>query len=160
MRLPTPLHVLNEGLAFLLELAALAALAWWGWAFPDATVLRVLLAVAAPASAATLWGLFAAPRARFPVPLPAVLAVKALVFGAATLALYALDRPAWAVAFAAVAVVNTALATADRGAAMHRGRAGAGSADPDHHGVPGVRRAARVRPSPRRSRRTDVRWRG
>ncbi|MEV6330474.1 YrdB family protein [Streptomyces sp. NPDC051909] len=120
MRLPTPLHVLNEGLAFLLEPAALAVLAWWGWASADPVALRLLLAVAAPAAAAVLWGLFAAPRARVPVPLPAVLAVKALVFGAATLALVASDRPAWGIAFGAVAVVNTALATADRRAAMHR----------------------------------------
>ncbi|WP_370409373.1 YrdB family protein [Streptomyces fradiae] len=122
MRLPTPLHVLNEGLALLLELAALAVLAWWGWASADPVALRLLLAVAAPAAAAVLWGLFAAPRARFPVPLPAVLTVKALVFGAATLALAGVDHPTWAIAFGAVAVVNTALATADRRAATHRNR--------------------------------------
>jgi hypothetical protein len=28
--LPRPLHVLNEGAALLLELLALAGLAWWG----------------------------------------------------------------------------------------------------------------------------------
>ncbi|MER5208888.1 YrdB family protein [Streptomyces sp. NPDC002825] len=121
MKLPAPLHVLNEGLAFLLELAALAVLAWWGWESAENTALRLLLALAAPAVAAVVWGLFAAPRARFRVPLAGVLAVKALVFGAATLALLGVDRPAWAIAFAAVTLVNTALATADRRAAMHRG---------------------------------------
>ncbi|AJF68771.1 YrdB family protein [Streptomyces vietnamensis] len=120
MKLPAPLHVLNEGLAFLLELAALAALAWWGWDSAENVALRLLLAVAAPAVAAVVWGLFAAPKARFRVPLAGVLAVKALVFGAAALALLGVDRPVWAVVFAAVALVNTALATADRQAAMHR----------------------------------------
>ncbi|WP_457030651.1 YrdB family protein [Kitasatospora sp. P5_F3] len=120
MKLPTSLHVVNEGLAFVLELAALAVLAWWGWQFPDPTVLRLLLAVAAPAAAAVLWGLFAAPKARIPVPLPGVLAVKALVFGAAVAALYGVGRPGWAVVFAGVAVVNTTLATLDRRAWMHR----------------------------------------
>ncbi|MEV7566879.1 YrdB family protein [Streptomyces tanashiensis] len=121
MKLPAPLHVFNEGLAFLLELAALAALAWWGWESADHTALRLLLAIAAPGLAAVVWGLFAAPRARFHVPLAGVLLVKALVFGAAAVALDALGRPVWAVSFAAVALVNTALATADRRAAMHRG---------------------------------------
>ncbi|MFF5282991.1 DUF2568 domain-containing protein [Streptomyces sp. 62] len=121
MKLPTPLHVLNEGLAFLLELAALAVLAWWGWEGAENVALRLLLAVAAPALAALVWGLFAAPRARFRVPLAGVLCVKALVFGAAALALLDLGRPVGALSFAAVALVNTALATADRRAAMHRG---------------------------------------
>ncbi|MEU2235018.1 YrdB family protein [Streptomyces vietnamensis] len=120
MKLPAPLHVWNEGLAFLLELAALAALAWWGWDSAENVALRLLLAVAAPAVAAVVWGLFAAPKARFRVPLAGVLLVKALVFGAAALALLGVDRPVWAAAFAAVALVNTALATADRQAAMHR----------------------------------------
>ncbi|MEU6164459.1 YrdB family protein [Streptomyces tanashiensis] len=121
MKLPAPLHVFNEGLAFLLELAALAVLARWGWESAENTALRLLLAIAAPGLAAVVWGLFAAPRARFPVPPAGVLLVKALVFGAAAVALHALDRPVWAVSFAAVALVNTALATADRRAAMHRG---------------------------------------
>jgi hypothetical protein len=121
MKLPAPLHVLNEGLAFVLELAALAVLVWWGWENAENVALRLLLAVAAPAVAAVVWGLFAAPRARFRVPLAGVLLVKALVFGAAAVALCALERPVLAVSFAIVALVNTALATADRQAAMHRG---------------------------------------
>ncbi|MFB6837724.1 YrdB family protein [Streptomyces sp. NPDC056361] len=121
MKLPGPLHVFNEGLAFLLELAALAVLAWWGWDAADNVALRLLLAVSAPAVAAVTWGLFAAPKARIPLPLPGVLAVKALVFGAAALALHALDHPSAALAFAVVALLNTALATADRQAAMRRG---------------------------------------
>ncbi|MFE0647176.1 YrdB family protein [Streptomyces sp. NPDC059534] len=121
MKLPGPLHVLNEGLAFLLELAALAVLAWWGWEGAENVALRLLLAVAAPAVAAFAWGLFAAPKARIRLPLAGVLAVKALVFGGAALALHALDRPAWAASFAAVALANTALAAVDRQAAMRRG---------------------------------------
>ncbi|WP_079423353.1 DUF2568 domain-containing protein [Streptomyces katrae] len=62
--LPTPLRAINEGLAFLLELAGLALLAWWGWSTGHNTLTRILQAVG--------------------------------------------------VAFAAVAVVNTALAERDR----------------------------------------------
>jgi hypothetical protein len=52
--------VINEGLAFLLEVAALAVLAVWGWQRAETLAVRLLLAVAAPAAAAVLWGLFAA----------------------------------------------------------------------------------------------------
>ncbi|MFG2833754.1 YrdB family protein [Streptomyces zaomyceticus] len=114
MKLPTPLYVLNEGLAFLLELAAFALLGWWGWESAEAWAPRLLLAVAAPAAAIVLWGLFAAPKARVRLPPVGVLAVKALVFGAAVAALYGLGRHGGAVVLAVVAVVNTALATMDR----------------------------------------------
>ncbi|MFJ3671114.1 YrdB family protein [Streptomyces sp. NPDC090106] len=120
MTLPTPLHVINEGLAFLLELAALAVLACWGWQTTENTAARLLLAVAAPTAAAVLWGLFAAPKARIPVRLAGVLAVKVLVFGAAAAALHAMGLHGWATVFAVVAAVNTVLATLDRNALMHR----------------------------------------
>ena len=47
--------------AFLSELAALAALALWGWSAGASTGTKLLLAVAAPAVAGVLWGVFAAP---------------------------------------------------------------------------------------------------
>lgn len=120
--LSRPLHVLNEGSAFLLELCALAALAWWGYRIGDNTAVSLLLAVAAPGVAAVAWGLFAAPKARIRVPLAGVLTVKALVFGAAAAALYAIGHHVLAVIFAAVALLNTTVATLDRRALMHRGR--------------------------------------
>ncbi|WP_240796315.1 YrdB family protein [Streptomyces sp. RFCAC02] len=75
---------------------------------------RIALGVGAPLTAAVVWGLFAAPRARFDVPLPAVLAVKAAFFLAAVLALYAMRHPSAAVALALVVTANIAVATAGR----------------------------------------------
>jgi hypothetical protein len=110
------LHALNEGLAFLLELAAIAALAWWGFTAGGNVLVNVLLGVGAPAAAIVLWGLFAAPRARFTIALPLVLLVKAAVFGAGALALDGVGHATAAVAFAVIALLNTALATVDRDA--------------------------------------------
>ncbi|MFJ2718709.1 YrdB family protein [Streptomyces sp. NPDC087437] len=121
MTLPRSLHVINEGLAFFLEVLALAALAWWGWQSADHTAARLLFAVAAPAAAAVVWGLFAAPKARVALPVLGVLAVKALVFGTAVAALHAVGRDRWAAVFAVVVAVNTVLATLDRNALAHRG---------------------------------------
>lgn len=122
--LPKPLHLANEALAFLLELAAIGILCWWGFGTGHGLLRHLLLGLAAPAAAITLWGLFAAPRARFPVAIPFVLLVKAVVFGSAALACDALGHPAPAWAFAVVAVLNTALATVDRDALTTASRAG------------------------------------
>ena len=98
-------------LAFVAELAALAALAVWGWSAGGSTAGRLLLAVAVPVVAAVLWGVFAAPRA--PVRLPAVaVLVKVVVFGGAVLALVATGHP-WAAAVLGVAaVLSSVLSTA------------------------------------------------
>ena len=74
---------------FLAELGMLAALAWGGWHLTDSTVLSLLLALALPAAAATVWGLWVAPRARRRLADPTRLAVEVTLFAAAFLALQA-----------------------------------------------------------------------
>ena len=124
--LPPGVHAVNEGLAFLLEVLALGGLAWWGADTGHGLAAKILLGAGAPVLAAVAWGLFAAPRARFQVPLPAVLAVKVIVFGLAAVAVATIGRPGIAIAFAVVVVINTALATIDRDALLN---AAAGSAE-------------------------------
>lgn len=97
-------------IAFLAELAALAALAVWGWSAVDATAWRLVLAVAAPAVAGVLWGVFAAPRAPVRVPGLTVL-VKVAVFGAAVLALFATGHPVLALVLGAAALLSSLLST-------------------------------------------------
>jgi hypothetical protein len=109
-----PWFAANEFLAFVLELAAVAILAWWGFASGGTLAVRIVLGVGAPAVAVALWGLFAAPRARFRPPLAGVLVVKALVLLGAAAALYALGHPVGATVMAVVVVANTAVAEANR----------------------------------------------
>ncbi|MGW8885006.1 YrdB family protein [Streptomyces sp. NPDC055749] len=109
-----PWFAANEVLAFLLELAALFCLGWWGFAVPDDTVARLLLGVGTPAAAIVLWGAFAAPRARVRLPLAGVLLVKAVVLGGGALAVLGLGHPSAALAFAVVLVANTGLAEFSR----------------------------------------------
>jgi hypothetical protein len=114
--LPEPLHAFNEGLAFLLELLMLAALAWWGYQAVGALAARIVLMVAAPALAIVIWGLFAAPRARIKLPVAGVLAVKTVIFGTAAAAVYSRGQHGLAIAFAVVAAVNMIAAAIDRAA--------------------------------------------
>ncbi|MEV7906222.1 YrdB family protein [Streptomyces anulatus] len=105
-----PWFAANEVLAFLLELVAIGCLAWWGFTAVDGVLVSVLLGLGVPAAAVTLWGLFAAPRARFRPPLAGVLAVKALVLGGSAAAVYGTGHPVVAGAFAVVLALNTGCA--------------------------------------------------
>ncbi|MFG2620158.1 YrdB family protein [Streptomyces sp. NPDC048507] len=114
LRVPRALRLLNDLLAFVLEVAALLALAVWGYEWGGRLVVGALIGAVVAGAAAVLWGAFAAPRARYRVPLPAVLGVKALVFGSAALAVAGLGHGQRAWWFAGLVLVNTALATAYR----------------------------------------------
>jgi hypothetical protein len=94
--------------AFVSELAALAALAQWGWSVSTATGPRLLLAVGTPLVAAVLWGLFAAPNAPVQSATLSVL-VKLAVFGSGVLALLATGHPRLAVLLAAAALFSSVL---------------------------------------------------
>jgi hypothetical protein len=95
-------------LQFLLELASLAALAYWGWGttWP--------LAIAAPAIWIVLWAVFGSPRARVKLSTAWRLAFEAAMFGAAAVALWAADQGGLAILFAVVCVANRAHTAAFR----------------------------------------------
>jgi hypothetical protein len=89
------------GLAFLLELCALAALGYWG-AQAASGAWAVVLAVATPLVAAVLWGTFASPRA--PVRLATVpkVALRLTVLFGSAVALAVAGQGALAIVFAVV----------------------------------------------------------
>ena len=106
-------HPANLALRFLLEVAALVAVARWGFLLVTSWPRYVLL-LALPVGLAIIWGVFAAPddpsrSGRAPVPIAGSLRLllELLVFATASCALYASDahRAAWALA-AAVLVHN------------------------------------------------------
>jgi hypothetical protein len=95
--------------AFLAEVAALVALGHWGWV-TGAGAVGLLLAVATPAVAGILWGLFAAPKAV--VRIPALVAlVKVLVFGSAVASLAVTGHPWTAVVLGVAAAASALLST-------------------------------------------------
>lgn len=105
-----PWWAANEGLAFLVELVALGCLFWWGFGLGDGISVQLLLGAGVLAVTITLWGTFAAPRARIRLPLVGVLVVKAVVLGGGAFALYGVGHPVAAAVMAVVVVVNTGLA--------------------------------------------------
>jgi hypothetical protein len=103
------LKMANLALAFALELAALAAFAWWGYQAGDGTLAKIALAVGAPLLVAVFWGLFVAPRAMFQRAPSVKFILALLVFAAATIALFATGQTALAWIFLIAAVVNRVL---------------------------------------------------
>ena len=93
---------------FGLEVGALVALGYWGFTTEGGTLTKIVLGLGAPLLAAVLWGLFASPKARFGnEELRAV--VELVVFGGAALALAAAGHTLLAIAFAAIALVDSVL---------------------------------------------------
>jgi hypothetical protein len=120
--IPRPLHLVNEGAAFLIELLALAALAWWGAETGSGLFVHLLLGIGAPLVAAVVWGLFASPKARVKLPLAGVLAVKGLVFAVTLICVDLIGHRTLAVLFGVIAAANLVIATLDRDAAFQEER--------------------------------------
>ena len=92
---------------FVLELCALAGLAWWGATLDASLVVRIVVAVCAPLAAAAVWGRYVAPRAPHALSGAPKLAVEVGVFAAATAALVAGGAWPLGVALALAYVVDS-----------------------------------------------------
>ena len=99
----------NLGLRFLLELAALSAVGWWGWHTGNSTLGRLALAVVLPLTVGVVWGAFIAPKARVEVSRPVWYGLQVVIFGAAALALASVWSPWAGAAFALIVLTNFAL---------------------------------------------------
>ena len=99
------LRAANDALRFLLELAALAGLAIWGWG-TGPTGVNIVLAVAAPLAAAAIWGAFVSPKASRHPGDPWRLLLELAVFGAGTLAFAAAGAGWVAVALGVLAALH------------------------------------------------------
>lgn len=84
---------------FLIELAALASFAYWGFHLSRGWVVRAALGIGAPLVVAIFWGLFVAPKATFPVSIPVRHLLQIAVFSLASIALYASGQKILAVVF-------------------------------------------------------------
>jgi Protein of unknown function (DUF2568) len=103
----------NLVVRFLLELAALAAVGYWGFS-SHSGVTQWVLGLGAPVAVAAVWGLFVSPKAKVDLPRPAAFAIELLVWAAAALALAASGQPALAIVFAILALVSGTLNFLDR----------------------------------------------
>lgn len=100
---------INLGLRFVLELAGLVAMGYWGWTQHEG-IARVLLAVGVPLIAAALWGTFRVDNdpKKAPVKVPGVvrLLLEVAFFGTAVGLLAAASQTTAAIVFGAVVLFH------------------------------------------------------
>jgi hypothetical protein len=102
----TPLRPASAALRFLLELAGLAAVAYWGVTVGDSLLQQVALAVGAVVLLAGVWGLFVAPKAVLRLDDPLRLVVELVVFGVAVGVLLSVGAVVVGLVFGVLVVVS------------------------------------------------------
>ena len=100
---------INAGLAFLLELAMLAAFGYWGFQGEKSIWIKWGLGIGIPLVVAILWGLLLAPRADKRLNSQWGTLLSFGLFCLAALALYQTNHPGLAIALAVIAIVNRIL---------------------------------------------------
>jgi hypothetical protein len=103
------LKSLNLSLAFFLELAMLAAFAYWGFHTGQSTIVKIGLGIGIPLLVAVIWGLFMAPNSSRRLQGAAYLALKLLLFGLAVAALITTSNDTLGIVLGVVVVINTIL---------------------------------------------------
>ncbi|WP_131764892.1 YrdB family protein [Candidatus Protofrankia californiensis] len=106
------LKSLNLLVAFMLELAMLAAFAYWGFHLDTNLFVKLLAGIGAPALIIVIWAMWAAPNASGRLSVPWLPLLKLALFGLAALSLYAGGKKDLAIEMFAVFVVSEALALA------------------------------------------------
>ncbi|HEY1773364.1 MAG TPA: YrdB family protein [Gammaproteobacteria bacterium] len=103
------MNAVNLLIRFLLELAALVALGYFGYHATQAEPARLVLCIAAPALFAVLWALFASHKAKYPPPRFYKAILGAMLLEVTPVVLFLEGQGVWAAGMAVVIVVNSVL---------------------------------------------------
>jgi hypothetical protein len=98
----------NLGLRFLVELCALAAMAYWGFHTGKGYAVKGILGIGLPLIAAILWGMFVSPKASMPTTGSIRLMLEIIILGSGGIALYAAGNHKLALIYGIVVMVNLA----------------------------------------------------
>lgn len=104
------LKAVNLAAAFIFELCALGALAYWGFNTSENTLMRSILGLGAPLAMIVFWGMYLAPKSSRRFKEPTLSIAKLLIFALAATALAAAGRTSTAAIFMAAVLVHLALA--------------------------------------------------
>ena len=94
---------------FLLELATLAILMYWGFHVDKGMLMKIALGIGTPLLAAVIWGTFVAPKASIPVSIPVRIILQTIIFGSAATALYFSEKGMLATIFGIVVFIEMIL---------------------------------------------------
>jgi len=94
---------------FLLEIAALFAVGYWGFNTGPTWLTKIILGLGAPLVIGLIWSRLGAPGAATPLSGWPRLLLEVAIFGLAALGLAAVHQPSLAIGLAAIFVVNRVL---------------------------------------------------
>lgn len=100
---------INLGAAFLLEIAMLVSFGYFGYKYPDNNALKYALMIILPLAAATLWGIFAAPKSRRRFPKVPRTLFALTIFAASVFLLNQTGKTTLAAVFSICVIINQLL---------------------------------------------------
>jgi hypothetical protein len=103
------LKSLNLLVRFLLELCLLAAAGYLGFNTQSGWFMKILFGIGLPVLIATLWGLFVAPKAIYPLSGAAHLILELVLLASGAVALFASGKPALGWVYTIVLILNKVL---------------------------------------------------
>nr|BBH87616.1 hypothetical protein KTC_23670 [Thermosporothrix sp. COM3] len=103
------LKQINLMLAFLLELALLVAVGYWGFTMAQTTLLKLVAGVGLALLMAIIWGCFEAPKAPWLLPEPWRFISKLVLFALGAGALFTAGQRGLGLLFALLALINLTL---------------------------------------------------
>ncbi|EIJ78183.1 hypothetical protein PB1_11504 [Bacillus methanolicus PB1] len=103
------IKLLNLALRFVLELCALAALAYWGYQAGKSPILKIGLGAGTPLLAALIWSTFGAPGSSMELSEPLRFLLEFVIYGTAAAALFASGHTNLARTFILLVIINSLL---------------------------------------------------
>jgi hypothetical protein len=100
------IKAINLAVAFFLEMAMIIALGYFGFHYPQSTLLKYVLMIALPLAAIFLWGYFAAPKSKHRLQQPYRVLFALAVFGASVFLLNMTGKTMLAAVFAIMIMIN------------------------------------------------------
>jgi hypothetical protein len=104
------MKILNDAVAFIIELAMLIALSISGYQLATAALLQYSFAILLPLAAILLWAVWAAPRSKRRLPFPWLSVFKFMLFSITTILLFRSGHSIAGIVFGTVAYANELLA--------------------------------------------------
>jgi len=104
------IKLINQGIAFLLEIAMLISLVYCGFQMVEIIALKYLLALAFPVIVAVLWGIFNAPRSAHRLAQPLRMFFEMALYIVTAILLYKTGSITMAIALGATAIITEIVA--------------------------------------------------
>lgn len=103
------MKVLNMVLAFLVELAALAGYAYWGFQTPENTIWKFVAGLGLPLLFIIIWSQIFAPKAPFRLEYPWLFIGKLIILLGGAVLLYLTGREVWGLVLGGLVILNLVL---------------------------------------------------